>query len=158
MVRNWNFRSKMWWTQISLKWWWISFQPVGQKLMIYWWQAKEHLDQVGSTLRHYPEIISLTERMCLSMVVKGIKRKFKKSVNKKNPLEYVDLKSLWRQFLTGKVLKKWNLKIFGLLRWIFTKNLLHLRVSHVVDDEGDLAVPVWRIKWKYSDESAISSV
>ena len=29
---------------------------------------------------------------------------------------------------------------------IFYEESAALRVSHVVDDEGDLAVPVWRIK------------
>ena len=54
----------------------------------------------------------------------------------------------------GKSFEEMKPENLRLAAQIFYEESAALRVSHVVDDEGDLAVPVWRIKLNYSDESA----
>ena len=53
------------------------------------------VDQARSALRHfhyleYPDNPSPTEGMRVDMVVRGIKRKYKKPVQKKKPLSTID--------------------------------------------------------------------
>ena len=111
------------------------------------------VDQARSALRHfhylnYPELSCPTEGMRVSMVVKGIKRRFKKPVQKKKPLSPSDFQKLLGAVFGGKSceeLKLANLRFAAQVSLLFCtfsryEESAALEISHLVNDEDDLVV------------------
>ena len=111
------------------------------------------VDQARSALRHYhylnyPELPCPTEGMRVSMVVKGIKRRFKKPVEKKKPLAPNDFQKLLGAVFVDQSLdetKLVNLRFAAQVSLLFCtfaryEESAALEVSHLAEDDGDLVV------------------
>ena len=111
------------------------------------------VDQARSALRHFhyrkfPDVISPTEGVRVSMVVKGIKRKFKQPVKKKkalNPAEFEKLLMVLVNGLEFEEMKLVDLRLAAQLSLLFCtfsryEESAALKISHIVEEEDDLVV------------------
>ena len=111
------------------------------------------VDQARSALRHfhylkYPDIPSPTEGMRVDMVVRGIKRKYKKPVQKKKPLSPLDFQKLLVAIVDGcsfTEMKLVNLRFAAQLSLLFCtfsryEESAALEVNHLEEEGDDLVV------------------
>ena len=122
------------------------------------WLAEESqglggVDQARSALRHfhyleYPDITSPTEGMRVDMVVRGIKRKYKKPVQKKKPLSTNDFQKLLVAIVDGcsfDDMKLVDLRFAAQLSLLFCtfsryEESAALEIMHLEEDGDDLVV------------------